>query len=87
MERRKDLTGKEPVVGDFIAYNPPYYKGIIIACVIGFAKSGLPIVVDKEELDIIEGENYKERADNFLDARSGNYSDTPKTGFVIVTFP
>lgn len=42
MKIRKDLLGRTPEIGNLIAFNPPYYKGIILAKVTGFAKSGLP---------------------------------------------
>ena len=44
MEPRKDRLGKTPRIGDKVAYNPPYYKGLEIKTIEGFAKSGLPIL-------------------------------------------
>lgn len=44
MKIRTDIMGRTPEIGDIIVYNPPYYKGIKKAYVIGFAKSGLPII-------------------------------------------
>lgn len=48
MNVRQDNTGKIPKVGDKIAYNPPYYKGLKIHTVTGFAKSGLPYLDDSK---------------------------------------
>lgn len=77
-----DKLGREPQVGSLICYNPPRYKGIVIAKVIAFNKSGSPISVDLEdyneyEMDIfigIESPLYLQRA----------YGYTPRTGFVVV---
>lgn len=44
MEKRKDIMGNTPEIGDTIAFNPPYYKGLKKAKVIGFSKAGLPII-------------------------------------------
>ena len=73
MEIRKDLLGKEPEIGSFIAYNPPYYKGLKIGKVMSFTKSGLPLVVPTEDLVEFEDSEDKEC-----------YLYSPKTGFVIV---
>lgn len=76
MQIRKDILGREPIVGDTIVYNPPSYKGIESALVVGFAKSGLPIIVPKRL------ENY------YNDLHSEDRSTwvmTPKTGFAIIT--
>lgn len=75
VEIRKDLLGKEPEIGSFIAYNPPYYKGLVIAKVVAFSNSGLPRVVQISEL----ADFYMEDSE---DQESWLY--TPKTGFVIV---
>ena len=48
MNVRQDNLGKTPKVGDKIAYNPPYYKGLEIYTVTGFAKSGLPYLGDSK---------------------------------------
>lgn len=71
MTIRTDLVGKVPVIGSRIAYNPPYYKGIKIAIVVSFAKSGLPIIVPQDQ--------YEEYLED-----SHGYNDTPKTGFVVI---
>lgn len=75
MQVRKDLLGKEPEIGSFIAYNPPYYKGLKIGKVMSFAKSGLPLVVPTEDLVEFEFEDPEDK---------GCYLYSPKTGFVIV---
>lgn len=80
MEKRSDAFSIIPEIGEFIAYNPPRYKGTRIAKVIGFAKSGLPICVDGEDLNeylwqIDLGNNSTEDLNC--------YTFTPKTGFVI----
>lgn len=49
MKVRQDNTGKTPKIGDKIAYNPPYYKGLEIHTVTGFAKSGLPYLGDSKD--------------------------------------
>lgn len=71
MRLRPDVIGRIPQIGSRIAYNPPYYKGLKVAIVIGFAKSGLPIIVPQDE--------YEEYLED-----SHGYNDTPKTGFVIL---
>ena len=75
VEIRKDLLGKEPEIGSFIAYNPPYFKGIIIGKVVAFSSSGLPRVVRREQLQHFYTDDL-ERQERRL--------NTPKTGFVIV---
>lgn len=42
MEKRKDLFGNTPEIGDIIAFVPSAYKLMIYGECIGFAKSGLP---------------------------------------------
>jgi len=78
MNIRKDMLNQIPSVGDLIAYNPPYVKGIVIARVLGFAKSGLPKVIDIEDIEESLKECNEENGDII------NYCDTPKTGFVVV---
>ena len=73
MEIRKDLLRKEPEIGSFIAYNPPYYKGLKIGKVMSFTKAGLPLVVPTKDLVKFEDSEDKEC-----------YLYSPKTGFVIV---
>lgn len=75
VEIRKDLLGKEPEIGSFIAYNPPYFKGLVIAKVIAFSSSGLPRVVKREQLQYF----YTYDLEN-----QERWLNTPKTGFVIV---
>lgn len=75
-ERRLDIMGKMPHVGDLIIYNPPRYKGLVKMVCVGFAKSGLPILV-KPPIYASEEYTIEELAEKFK-------FDTPKTGFVIV---
>ena len=75
MEIRKDLLGKEPEIGSFIAYNPPYFKGLAIAKVIAFSSSGLPRVVRREQLQSFYTETLERQERRLY---------TPKTGFVVV---
>lgn len=42
--KRKDILEREPEIGDLIAYNPPYNRGIVTGTIIGFSTGGLPIV-------------------------------------------
>lgn len=49
MDIREDNMGKTPKIGDKIAYNPPYYKGLETHIVTGFAKSGLPYLDDSKK--------------------------------------
>lgn len=57
-------------------FNPPHYKGIVVAIIVGFAKSGLPIKVDLEDLTYYHTEIEDE------DRRLWN--ETPKTGFAVI---
>lgn len=75
VEIRKDLLGKEPQLGSFIAYNPPYFKGIIIGKIVAFSSSGLPRVVRTTQLEHFYIDDL-EKQERWL--------NTPKTGFVIV---
>jgi len=68
MDIRTDIIGRIIEIGCRVVYNPPYYKGIKVAIVVGFAKSGLPIIVPQDQ--------YEE----YLEDNHG-YNDTPKTGF------
>ena len=77
-----DKLGVEPQLGALICYNPPHYKGIVIARIIGFNKSGSPISVDLEdypeyEMDMLTAEESP------LSLQKG-YGYTPRTGFVVV---
>ena len=38
MDIRKDILGREPKVGDVIAFNPPAYKGLVFGEVLSFSK-------------------------------------------------
>ena len=77
-QRREDMMGRTPEIGDSIVYNPPNYKGIYLRICKGFAKSGLPILVYKEVWEKYQnGEISQEEFDNLN-------GTTPKTGFVII---
>lgn len=41
MEERKDIVGNIIKIGDEVAYNPPYYKGLKTATIIGFTPKGV----------------------------------------------
>ena len=76
MEIRKDMLGREPNIGDTIAFNPPKYKGLVFGEVSSFSKAGLP------EIDVENGDHfYFESILYFRRTLDGKYS--PKTGFVI----
>lgn len=70
MEKQKDIFGIEPEIGDTIIYNPPKYKGLVIAKCMGFSKSGLP------ELEFENKFSYHGQRNS-----KGFY--TPKTEFVV----
>ena len=70
MEKRRDIFGVEPVLGDLIAFNPVKYKGLIFGSCVGFTSVGLP------RLKITNIEKYS----NYFDI---NGYITPKTGFVV----
>lgn len=42
--KKKDILGREPQIGDIIAYNPPRKKGMDYGKVIGYSVTGLPVV-------------------------------------------
>lgn len=71
-EIQKDIFGVEPEIGDLIVYNPPKYKGLIVAKCVGFASSGLP------ELEIDKVKNWF-----YTGQPNSNGYYTPKTGFVV----
>ncbi len=72
MNIQKDLFGREPKVGDVIAFNPPSYKGLTYGTCVGFSKAGLPLLNDLNRKTGVYSFNSKE----------DKYS--PKTGFIIV---
>lgn len=72
MNIQKDLFGREPKVGDIIAFNPPSYKGLTYGTCVGFSKAGLPKINNVNDTSGISWDI----------SRKGFYS--PKTGFVIV---
>ena len=71
MDIRKDILGREPKVGDVIAFNPPAYKGLVFGEVLSFSKAGLPEVNAGERDIFYFGRNL-----------AGRYS--PKTGFAVI---
>jgi len=70
MKIQTDIFGVTPKIGDTIVYNPPKYKGLVVAKCMGFTKSGLP------ELAFDDKYSYHGQ-------RNGNGFYTPKTGFLI----
>lgn len=43
MEERKDIVGNIIKIGDEVAYNPPYYKGLKTGTIVGFTPKGIKI--------------------------------------------
>lgn len=88
MNTRKDIIGNTPTLGGFVAYNPPRYKGLIIAYITGFSKIGLPQCEDIEYLKKYEGNTWEERYINMKKDYDEKYykSYTPKTGFVVINY-
>jgi len=68
-QKRTDIFGVEPEIGDLIAFNPAHYKGLCVSRCVGFSQSGLP------EVEADKNSNY-----GFL---NNNLNYTPKTGFVV----
>ena len=77
-----DKLGREPQVGSLICYNPPRYKGIVIARVIAFHKSGSPISVDLDDYNEYEMDMLIAEESPLNLQRAYGY--TPRTGFVVV---
>lgn len=78
---RPDIFSIVPSIGDYIIYNPPRYKGLKIGICVGFAKSGLPLMVPEQEYIDYELGLYNDITLEDLASQNGN--ETPKTGFVI----
>ena len=85
MEKRKDIAGKIPELWDIVVYNPPGYKGIKMAYVTGFAKSGLPKTVEVSDLNLRKGDTLEEKHVRWMESYSGTEGYTPKTGFAIIS--
>ena len=51
MDIRKDIIGNIPKIGDTIAFNPPYYKGLVWGECVQFTSVGLPILKMEEDDD------------------------------------
>lgn len=51
MDIRKDIMGREPKIGDTIAFNPPRYKGLLWGKCVKFTSVGLPILKMDEDDD------------------------------------
>lgn len=54
MEERKDIAGNIIKIGDEVAYNPPYYKGLKIATIIGFTPKGVRLSTLSLVFDVIK---------------------------------
>ena len=81
MTTKPDICGNIPVYGDFAAFNPPYYKGLVYGEIVGFVEStGNPI---------IRVSRLKFRLATFrVVSRTEEYMDySPKTGYVIIKPP
>lgn len=75
MEKRKDLFGVTPEIGDTVIWNPSKYKGLVFGKVIDYRKNnGLPII----EID----ESYKNKNIG-QNSGTGPYQYVPKTEFVV----
>lgn len=71
-EKRTDIFGVTPDIGDLIVYNPPVYKGLVIGTCVGFTSVGLPkLKIDRDVYSFYLGQSDK------------NDYYTPKTGFVV----
>ena len=77
-----DKLGVEPQIGALICYNPPRYKGIVIAKVIGFTKTGFSISIDLQRWEAYELEVFLE--ERSVEQLLRLYSYTPRTGFVVI---
>lgn len=55
MTTKPDICGNIPVYGDYAAFNPPYYKGLVYGEIVGFVEStGNPIIrVMKEQFQYV----------------------------------
>jgi len=73
MNKRKDIFGIEPELGDTIVYNPAKHKGLVYGICVGFSTSGLPQVsLDKKFLVV-----------DVYSIVNGEKRYTPKTGFTL----
>lgn len=54
MEERKDIVGNIIKIGDEVAYNPPYYKGIEIATILGFTPKGVRLSTSSIAFSVIK---------------------------------
>ena len=81
MITKPDICGNTPVYGDYAAFNPPYYKGLVYGEIVGFAEStGNPIIrVMKEQFQYIPL-GYRNNEQEYIDYN-------PKTGYVIIKPP
>ena len=48
-EEGKDIFGKDVEIGDYAAFNPPRYKGLVIGRVIKINKSSFRLKYNNEE--------------------------------------
>jgi hypothetical protein len=71
-ERKKDLLGNIPEIGDIIVFNPPKYKGLVYGECVGFTSTGIPKVLKTNTSNF-----YLE----YVLKQNGYYS--PKTEFVV----
>ena len=48
-DERRDIFGSLLKVGDEVAYDPPYYKGLVIGRIVRFTPKG--VVVERKKID------------------------------------
>lgn len=75
MEKRKDMFGVTPEIGDTVVWNPARYKGLVFGKVIDYRKNnGLPIIeADARYTNTCIGQN----------TGTGHNHYVPKTEFVV----
>lgn len=54
MEERKDIVGNTIRIGDEVAYNPPYYKGLKTGTIVGFTPKGVRLSTLSLAFDVIK---------------------------------
>ena len=70
-EKRKDIFGIAPELGDLIAFNPARYKGLVVGECVDYTSVGLPVVM-------LTDTKYSEY---YISNNKGTI--VPKTGFVV----
>ena len=70
-EKRKDIFGITPELGDLIAFNPAKYKGLVVGECVDYTSVGLPVLM----LTDTKYSGY------YNSDTKGTI--TPKTGFIV----